>query len=42
MKVVANFNNLIKPLMATLKGAQMTALQLDMFVYSIIRSLSDK
>ena len=42
MKVISNYNNLIRPLLLTLRSIDMSPLALDMFSYCIVRQLSDK
>lgn len=42
MKLVSNYNNLIRPLMLALVRANLAPIAIDMTAYSIVRTLSDK
>lgn len=42
MKVISSYNNLIRPLLLTLRSTDMSPLALDMFSYCVVRLLSDK
>lgn len=37
MKVISNYNNLIRPLLLTLKSVDMSPLALDILSFSIVR-----